>query len=102
VKPGIYFVNSWNNKDAVLISQDGEFLSLTKSDLPKEFNGELFLGEAVEIAQITVIRLATVSLDERARSARERELQMQNASHELQAFIARENERRKHYGVKSL
>jgi len=102
VKPGLYIVESWNNKDAILIREDGEFLSLTKNDLPEEFNGQLFLGETVEIAQVTLLRLSNTSLDERARSARIAEQKWQSMSDSMRHLVEAERQRRKLYGVKSL
>jgi hypothetical protein len=102
VKPGLYIVESWNNKDAILIREDGEFLSLTKNDLPEEFNGQLFLGETVEIAQVTLLRLSNTSLDERARSARIAEQKWQAMSDSMRHLVEAERQRRKLYGVKSL
>jgi hypothetical protein len=102
VKPGLYTVESWNNKDAVLIREDGEFLSLTKNELPKEFGGELFVGEKVDIVQITTIRPAAGTLDDRCRTARAAEVSKQHMSQKLKDFIAAENERRMRYGVKPL
>ena len=76
MKPGLYTVEYWNNKDAVLISEDGEFLSITKNDLPKEFGGQLFVGEKVEAA--IVLRAPNVTtLDERARASRNTEISKQ-------------------------
>jgi len=103
MKPGVYTVESWNNKDAVLISEDGEFLPLTKGDLPKEFGGQLFVGEKIEIVVMTVIQpLDRKDLDERCRAARDREITYQNMSQKQRDFIAAENERRMRYGVKPL
>lgn len=102
MKPGLYIVESWNNKDAILIREDGEFLSLTKNDLPEEFNGQLFLGETVEIAQVTLLRLSNTSLDERARSARIAEQKWQSMSDSMRHLVEAERQRRKLYGVKSL
>lgn len=101
MKPGSYTVQSWNNKDAVLIGDDGEFLPLTKNELPKEFGGQLFVGEKVEI--VLVLRLqGGISLDERYRSSRVGEITRQNMSRKQRDFIEAENERRRLYGVKPL
>jgi hypothetical protein len=102
MKPGLYTVESWNNKDAILISESGEFLSLTKIDLPAEFGGELFVGEKVEIVQVTVIRPVAGTLDDRRRSARVAEISKQHLTQKQRDFVAAENERRMRYGVKPL
>lgn len=98
MKPGLYTVASWNNKDATLVGEDCEFLVLTKNELPKEFGGELFVGEKVEIVQITTIRPAAGTLDERQRSARATEV----LSQRRRDLISLENQRRKLYGAKPL
>lgn len=103
MKPGLYTVESWNNKDAVLIGSDGEFLCLTKSDFPSIFGGQLFVGEKIEIFVMTVIQpLEKKSLDERARASRVAEVATQQQSQKLRDFVAAENERRMRYGVKPL
>ena len=103
MRPGVYTVQSWNNKDAVLISETGEFMYLTKSDLPKEFSGELFVGEQIAVVQTTsIVPLGGTSLDERCRSMRNAEICKQQASQRHRDFIAAENERRRKYGVKPL
>lgn len=101
MKPGVYTVESWNNKDAVLIGEGGEFLYLTKTDFPKEFGGQLFVGEKVEV--VTIVRPVNgTTLDERSRAAREAEIVKQQQSQNQRDFIYAENERRRRYGVKPL
>jgi hypothetical protein len=101
VRPGLYTVESWNNKDAVLISDDGEFLSITKSDLPKEFGGQLFVGEKIE-AVVTFRAPGGINLDERCRVARKAEIDKQHMTQKQRDFVAAENERRMRYGAKPL
>ncbi len=103
MKPGLYTVEAWNNKDAILIGDDGEFLCLTKSDLPTIFGGQLFVGEKIEIFVATVIQpFEKKNLDERARASRTAEITTQQQSQKQRDFVAAENERRMRYGVKPL
>jgi hypothetical protein len=104
MKPGIYTVQSWNNKDAVLIGDDdGEFLTLTKAELPKIFEGWMFVGEKIEVIQtVTIQPVGSKNLDERARATREKEIADQKRSQAQKDFIAAENERRMRYGVKPI
>ncbi len=85
MKPGIYAVTSWNGKDGVLLRADGEFLAVTKTDLPDIFRGTLRVGEKVAIKTIIVMEPL-----ERMMSAKQRN------------FIDAENARRRIYGAKSL
>ena len=101
MKPGLYTVESWNNKDAVLISEDGEFLSITKNDLPKEFGGQLFVGEKVEAAIVLRAPNGT-TLDERARASRNTEISKQTLTQRQRDLVDAENWRRMHYGAKPL
>lgn len=105
MKFGIYTVETWNNKDATLVSEDGDFLTLTKSDLPKQFGGELIIGEKILVKEVVITTfepLAGSTLDDRCRAMRESELVKQKMSQQQRDFIASENERRRRYGVKPL
>ena len=101
MKPGLYTVESWNNKDAVLINEEGEFLNITKNDLPKEFGGQLFLGEKIEAAVVLRAPNGT-TLDERARSSRNAEISKQKLTQKQRDLVDAENWRRMHYGVRPL
>jgi hypothetical protein len=103
VTPGLYTVETWNGKDATLISEEGELLTLTRNDLPREFGGQLFVGEKVEIFHVVTIRpKGGLDLDGRGRAARAAEIIKQNMSQKQRDFIAAENERRTRYGAKPL
>jgi len=67
MKDGHYAVSVWNGKDATLIHTDGTLETLSKSELPAAFKGEIFPGETIIVETIQRIRPVHESLDERAR-----------------------------------
>jgi hypothetical protein len=104
VTPGQYTVESWNNKDGVLLNAAGEFVNITKSDLDEKCKGKLVVGEIVDLwDDMTIHPVSRFQTDdERARIAFNRERMLAHMSEKQRELYDAENRRRALYGAKPL
>jgi hypothetical protein len=107
MKPGKYSVQSWNNKDGILLNEEGDFVNVTKSDLDAKLNGKLEVGAEVMLTLEMIVRpveslLKFATEDEKARYIFSREIERKRVQEKQEALIEAENKRRSHYGAKPL
>ena len=95
LKPGLWTVSAWNNKDATLIHEDGTFETMTKNEFPISFGGRVFVGETIVVEYIQNIRPQSPNSDERERMGHASSSAL---SKRLKELATKEFERRALYG----
>jgi hypothetical protein len=95
LKPGLWTVSAWNNKDATLLHEDGTFETLTKNEFPSSFGGRVFVGEVIVVEYIIDIHPQSPNSDERERLGHSASLAL---SQRMKDLATKEFERRARYG----
>ena len=95
LKPGLWTVSAWNNKDATLLHEDGTFETLTKSEFPSSLGGRVFVGEVIVVEYIIDIRPQSPNSDERERVGHASSVAL---SQRMKDLAIKECERRARYG----